>query len=224
MPCASQAIGLTRTRWLIGVPDRLARARSLRSALVRQRQLGRAAHSLAAARAGRGRRTPSANTSQRAEDQVDRAVGMPAGAASRHERGQAAAMRCLALAWAAPAAICSTVAGERVQAVHAGPALAGALVGQPARHARGLGDRAGLLGQQQHDPRPERGPVRRQVFVGQGQAVQELAADPGAARSRRSARPRGRGGGPAGGVDQRGQRGAVLDLIDPRVGDRRRTA
>ena len=54
---------------------------------------------------------------------------------------------------------------QGVQAVHAGSALAGALTRKPARDARGLGDGTGIVGQQQHDARAERGPVRGEVFV-----------------------------------------------------------
>ena len=74
-------------------------------------------------------------------------------------------MRWVALPWACPPAISCDGRGERVEAVHARSALAGALLGQPARDARGLGDRAGVLGEQQHDARAERGAVGGEMFV-----------------------------------------------------------
>ena len=64
--------------------------------------------------------------------------------------------------------------GERVQAVQARPALTGALAGEPARDAGRLRDRAGLLGEQQDDARSERGTVRREIFIRQGETAQEL--------------------------------------------------
>ena len=53
----------------------------------------------------------------------------------------------------------------RVEAVHARPALAGALICEPACDAGRLGDRAGVLGEQHYDACAQRGAVWRQVLV-----------------------------------------------------------
>ena len=112
--------------------------------------------------------------------------GARASEASRSMRRRAAARR------RCRAAISSSVAGERVQAVHAGPALARALAGQPARDARGFGDRACAVGEQQHDARAERRAVRRRGarWTARRRASRSRR-DPGAgvAADERSARP-----------------------------------
>ena len=223
MPWASQVIGFTRTRWLIGAPP-CPRGAGMLS--------GRSGSGSSGGREHRSQgpwRAWSANsrskTSQRAQDHADGPVGVGAGAAPSRQRARAADPLAPPWAWAMPRSdLLDARSASAVQAVDAGAALPGALVGQPARHPRRFGDRAGLLGEQQHDTRAEAGAVGREMFVARARRPRRsLAGDPGAGVAADQRSPHARGGA-AGGVDQRGQRGARARSHRPPGGRRGPTA
>src|ERR1700740_1035277 len=106
-------------------------------------------------------------------------VWMSTRAATTHERGQTLDALC-GVPLSETARDLLHRGGDRVEAVHARSALAGALFRHPACHARGLRDRTGVLGEQQHHACAERGAVGREMFVRERDAAQELTADPAA--------------------------------------------
>ena len=141
-------------------------------------------------------------------------VGVSAGAAAAHQRGQPGdALGGVCLGEAAGDLLHG--GGDRVQAVNARPALPGALIREPARHACGFGDGAGVGGEQKHDAGAERGGVGREMFVGERDAARQtrpaiqLPPYPPTSSARGSPRCS------TGSVDQRVQRRAVLDLVTP---------
>ena len=142
MPCASQAIGLTRTRWLIR-GDRLARerwrARGRWAAAAR-----RGARRPRTGRGGRGRRTRAWKASSALRIRLTAPSGWPQAprrATSEARRStRSVGPRPRARLRRSPRA--SSASASR-PCTH-GPHWRGALPGQPARHARGFGDRAGV--------------------------------------------------------------------------------
>ena len=113
----------------------------------------------------------------------------------------------------------SATGTRRSEPVDARPALPGALIRQPARHPRGLGHRAGAVGQHEHDPGPQPGAQRRELPGRQPDRSGVGGADPSAATATQQKRA-GRLAAAARVGEQHVECQAVLDLIDPGGGDR----
>ena len=174
MPWASQAIGLTRRRWWVMPGRRLlggSHAAAAAPKVGRRPRRGRGWH---------GRKLLCKHV-ERARNEAGDAIGVRAGAPATDQPGEgvqapggsvplvvAPCDLSAAGALDAPSAPAQPIpgttrellegGGDRVEAEHARPALAGALRGKPAGEAGELGDGAGLVGEHDHDAGAERAP------------------------------------------------------------------
>ena len=174
IPCASHAIGLTRTS--IGSCAALPALQKLVYWLLGQRQLG-AARSASHGPWRAWSANSDANTSTALNDQSARPIGMCTRATAGRQRGKRSS-RCADPGMRdAPARFPRQRSAEHPN--RAGRStLAGALSSHPAGNSCGFAHRTRLLGEQQHDAGTERGAVGSEMFLGERNAVQSLAANP----------------------------------------------
>ena len=211
IPCASQAIGLTRTRRLIAPPCGGAASR---------RSPGAAAAAARAARAQASQgpwRAWSANSTWNVSSALRSTLTAPSGcphAPRRRSARRAAACARRDGPARCPRAICSIVSASASSPCTQGPHWRVLCPASQRARRTVSGDRAGVLGEQQHDARAEARAVRGEVFVGERHRR--------AAARRRSSCPRSRRAAPRAGARSRRRRPRSARPARRRARSRRR--